>query len=80
MCYYTIVNIYAGRAPLSKIANMDNSDENDGSESGETPDSAAQYIATITHELAKIARRNGLDALGYILEMARIEADQIAKG
>ena len=31
-------------------------------------------------ELAKMARRNGLDALGYILEMARIEADQIAEG
>jgi hypothetical protein len=69
-----------GMAPLSKKATMDNSDENDGSESGETPDSAAHYIATITNELAKIARRNGLDSLSYILEMARIEADQIAKG
>jgi hypothetical protein len=59
---------------------MDNSNGNDGPESGETPDSAARYIASIAGELAKIARRNGLDALGYILEMARIEADQVAKG
>ena len=56
-------------------------DDDGGSLSGqETPDSTAHYIASMTGELAKMARRNGLDALGYILEMARIEADQIAKG
>jgi hypothetical protein len=59
---------------------MDNSDGNEGSKSGETPDSAAHYIASMTAELAKMARRNGLDTLSYILEMARIEADQIAEG
>jgi glutamate synthase domain-containing protein 2 len=45
----------------------------------ETPDQAAQYIASLTHELAEIARRNGLDTLGYILEMARLEANQLIK-
>jgi hypothetical protein len=56
-------------------------DDDGGSFKGqETPDSAAHYIAAMTGELAKMARRNGLDALGYILEMARIEADQVAKG
>jgi glutamate synthase domain-containing protein 2 len=45
----------------------------------ETPDQAAQYIASLTHELAEIARRNGLDTLGHILEMARLEADQLIK-
>jgi hypothetical protein len=30
-------------------------------------------------ELATIARRNGFDTLGYILEMARLEADEIAR-
>ena len=39
-----------------------------------TPDQAAQYIASLTQELAQIARRNGLDTLSHILEMARLEA------
>ena len=55
-------------------------DERNGSNGYETPDSAAHYIATLTEELALIARRNGLETLGYILEMARLEADQITKG
>jgi hypothetical protein len=58
---------------------MSGSDDSDVGDGKETPDSAASYIASITHELAKMARRNGLDALGYILEMARMEADQAAK-
>jgi hypothetical protein len=44
-----------------------------------TPDSAARYIALLADELAKIAARNGLETLGYILEMARLEADQAGK-
>jgi len=44
-----------------------------------TPDSAARYIALLADELAKLAARNGLETLGYILEMARLEADQAAK-
>jgi glutamate synthase domain-containing protein 2 len=49
----------------------------DGPGNEETPDQAAQYIASLTHELAQIARRNGLDTLSQILEMARLEADQL---
>ncbi len=45
-----------------------------------TPQTAASYIAALSEELAQMARRNGLDALGYILDMARMEADQIAAG
>jgi hypothetical protein len=45
----------------------------------ETPDQAAQNIASLTQELAQIARRNGLDTLSHILEMARLEADQLSK-
>jgi hypothetical protein len=59
---------------------MDENDDGGSANGQETPDSAAHYIAAMTGELAKIARRNGLDALGYILEMARIEADQVTKG
>jgi hypothetical protein len=36
---------------------------------------AASSIASFTAELAVIARRNGLDTLGYLLEMARLEAE-----
>jgi hypothetical protein len=31
-------------------------------------------------ELARLARRHRLEPLAYILEMARLEAEQIAKG
>jgi hypothetical protein len=36
-------------------------------------------LASLTQELAEIARRNGLDTLSHILEMARLEADQLIK-
>ena len=58
---------------------MPNRDDINGPNGHETPDSAAHYIATLTEELARIARRNGLDTLSYLLEMARLEADQVAK-
>jgi hypothetical protein len=45
-----------------------------------TPGAAAAYIASLTEELAQIAKRNGLVPLGYILDMARLEADQVARG
>jgi hypothetical protein len=35
----------------------------DAPASEETPDQAAQYVASLTQELAQIARRNGLDTL-----------------
>jgi hypothetical protein len=58
---------------------MSDRDDTNGPE-GETPDATAHYIGSLANELAKMARRNGFDALGFILEMARLEADQIAKG
>ena len=36
---------------------------------------AAASIASFAAELAIMARRNGLDTLGYLLEMARLEAE-----
>ena len=35
---------------------------------------AADYVAELSAELANLARQHGLDALGYILDMARLEA------
>jgi hypothetical protein len=46
----------------------------------DSPVAAAIYIGTLTEELSQMARRHGLDSLRYILDMARLEADQIAKG
>lgn len=41
--------------------------------------SAALYIAALADELARLAKSHDLDALAYILNMARLEADQVAK-
>jgi hypothetical protein len=40
---------------------------------------AALYIASLADELARLAKSHDLDALAYILDMARLEADQISK-
>ena len=39
----------------------------------------ASYVATLSADLSTMARRTGLDALGYILEMARLEAESRAR-
>lgn len=58
---------------------MPHSDDSKSSADGETPGTVARYIAAMAGELSEIAKRNGLDTLGTILEMARIEADQAGK-
>ena len=40
---------------------------------------AANYIAELSAELAALARQHGLDALGYILDMARLEAENATR-
>jgi hypothetical protein len=49
--------------------------------SGETIDrtAAARYIADLSAELATLARQHRLDALGYILDMARLEAENATR-
>ena len=51
-----------------------------GGTSPQSPTDAAAYIATLAEELAQMARRHGFESLSYILEMARLEADQVVKG
>jgi len=41
---------------------------------------AAAYIADLTGSLAVIARRHGLHALGYLLDMAKLEAESTTTG
>jgi hypothetical protein len=35
----------------------------------------ASYVATLSNDLASMARRTGLDTLGYLLDMVRLEAE-----
>jgi hypothetical protein len=51
-----------------------------GGTSPQSPTDTATYIATLAEELSQMARRHGLESLSYILEMARLEADQVVKG
>ncbi|WP_137044394.1 hypothetical protein [Pseudolabrys sp. FHR47] len=39
----------------------------------------AGYVATLSHDLAQLSRRSGLDTLGYLLEMVRLEAENLAR-
>jgi hypothetical protein len=36
---------------------------------------AAAYVAALSEDLASIARHHGLDTLAYLLDMARLEAE-----
>ncbi len=45
----------------------------------ETPGTAALCIATLAEDLAQLARRHSLDTLAYLLDMARLEADEVLK-
>jgi hypothetical protein len=53
------------------------SGEADNLAATDTPDAAALYIASLAEELARLAKRHDLDALAYILDMARLEADNV---
>lgn len=37
---------------------------------------AATYIAAMARDLSVIAQRGGLDALGYLLDIVRLEAER----
>jgi hypothetical protein len=54
-------------------------DDNEGCVPSASPESAALYIAELTEELGQLARANGLNTLGYLLDMARLEASEVSK-
>ncbi len=39
----------------------------------------ANYVATLSADLATMARDTGLETLGYLLEMVRLEAESSAR-
>ena len=43
------------------------------------PQEAARYIASLAEELAQPAKSHKLETLAHILDMARLEADQISR-
>lgn len=53
----------------------------DQAEPGETGSrsAVASYVATLSVDLAAMARRAGLDTLGYLLEMVRLEAESVIR-
>jgi hypothetical protein len=46
----------------------------------QTPNQVAAYIAELSASLSSMARRHRLDTLGYILDMARLEAEMLTRG
>jgi hypothetical protein len=40
---------------------------------------AAAYVASLTGELASLVRRHRLDTLSYILDLARLEAEEVVQ-
>lgn len=46
---------------------------------GADRDDVAHYIASLSADLAVMARRTGLETLGYLLEMARLEAENACR-
>ena len=45
-----------------------------GSGGGETrPEEVAAYVAAMTAEMGRLARKHNLRALGYLLDLARME-------
>jgi len=51
----------------------------DGIESTDEREAVAAYVAELSRELAVLARNHGLQTLGYILEMAHLEAENAAR-
>lgn len=48
-----------------------------GSREAETrPEEVAAYIAVMTKEMGRLARKHNLQALGYLLDLAGLEASE----
>ena len=61
-----------GKSTRAKKATMP--DRNQGDEFTNKAD-AASYVAALSADLASIARKHGLITLGYLLDMAQMEAE-----
>ena len=50
--------------------------QDDGAPVDGGPAEAASFIAGAVSELSRMARRHGLDMLGFLLDMAQMEAEE----
>jgi hypothetical protein len=50
-----------------------------GHRNAASPAEVARYIAEFSAELSSLARESNLDLLAYLLDMARLEAAQLAR-
>ena len=48
-------------------------------QNGDERADVAVYVASMSADLANMARATGLDTLGYLLEMVRLEAENTAR-
>ncbi len=63
----------AAREGLSEFLQTDHAATDGGSSE------AASYISGAVAELAQLSRRHQLNMLGYLLDMAQLEADEIVR-
>ena len=68
MYFYRQATLASGENTMS-----DPADEPNG------PTAVAAYVATLSTDLASMARRTGLETLGYLLEMVRLEAESVSR-
>lgn len=57
--------------------------ENVGNSDGRPPTDdveVAAYVGSLSRDLSAMSRRSGLTTLAYLLEMASLEADIVARG
>ena len=51
-----------------------------GTEGGQTrPEEVAAYIAVLSAEMVRLARKHNLEALAYLLDLARMEAVEMSE-
>jgi len=53
-----------------------------GQSANEKPEdrlATANYVATLSGDLAALARHHGMPTLGYLLDMARLEAENVVR-
>lgn len=62
-----------------EMANQQNAEKSDKIDGANERAAAAAYIAELSANLASIARQHGLDTLSYVLDMARLEAEQAVR-
>jgi hypothetical protein len=64
------------RSAMSTPSDRTNNPRADGPPQDGGPYEAASFIAETVSELSQVARRHGFDMLGFLLDMAQLEAEE----